>query len=73
MDFLEEDKCILDTAKRQVTVNQSKPLSLVPSVSNTVGTPVNVTVNKMVTIPPASEMEILGRLPAEGGPWLITA
>ena len=71
MDFLEEHKCILDMAKRQVTVNQSEPLSLVPIVSNSVGTPVNVTVNKTVTIPPASEMEILGRLPAEGGPWLI--
>ena len=71
MDFLEEHKCILDMAKRQVTVNQSEPLSLVPIVTNSVGTPVNVTVNKTVTIPPASEMEILGRLPAEGGPWLI--
>ena len=40
-------------------------------MSNTVGAPVNVTVNKTVTIPPASEMEILGQLPAEGGPWLI--
>ena len=71
MDFLEEHQCILDMAKRQVTVNQSEPLSLVPTVSNSVSTPVNVTVNKTVTIPPASEMEILGRLPAEGGPWLI--
>ena len=58
-------------AKQQVIVNQSEPLSLVPTVSNSVGTSVNVTVNKMITIPPASEMEILSQLPAEGGPWLI--
>ena len=33
--------------------------------------PKSVTISETVTIPPTSEMEILGRLPAEGGPWLM--
>ena len=60
MDFLEKNKCILDIAKWQITVNQSEILSLAPPTLNSVSTPVNVTVNKTVTIPPECEMEILG-------------
>ena len=49
----------------------SKPLSFAPSMSNSISNPVNDTVSKTVTIPPACKMEIPGWLPAESRPWLI--
>ena len=70
MDFLENHKCIVNIAKREIVLEQSKPLILTTPVTSS-SNPINITISKTVTIPPNSEMEILGQLPAEGGPWLM--
>ena len=67
MDFLEKYQCVVNIAKREIVLEHSNSLPLVTSAT-TSSHSINVTICNTVIIPPNSEMEIFGRLSAEGGP-----
>ena len=71
MDFMEANKCVLDIAKRQLILEQLEPLALVPSNLSHSSTVSHVIMSRTVTIPGASEIEIMARLPVKEGSWLI--
>ena len=71
MDFLEDNKCVFDVAKRQITFKQLEPLSLVPPAPAVTVTVSNVALEKTITIPASCEIEVMARLYSGGGPWLV--
>ena len=64
---------MLDIAKRQLILKKLEPLVLVPSgINRSDSSTVNhVTMTRAVTIPGASEIEVMAKLPVKDGCWLI--
>ena len=71
MDFLEDNKCVFDVAKRQITFKQLETLSLVPPAPPLTVTISNVALEKTITIPASCEIEVMAWLSSGGGPWLV--
>ena len=71
MDFLEDNKCVFDIAKRQITFKQLEALSLVPPAPALTVTVSNVALEKTITIPASCKIEVMARLYSGGGPWLV--
>jgi len=72
MDFMEENKCLVDIGDKKISFKDGKWFSLAPSVSTTSDNSVHhVTLDMSITIPAASELEVMAHLPALGGQWLI--
>ena len=53
MDFMEDNKCVVNIAERQISVRDGISLSLVPSLPITNDTVNHVTLNTSITVPAA--------------------
>ena len=71
MDFMEDNKCVVNIAEKQISVRSGISLSLVPTSPMTNNTVNHVTLNTSITVPATSEFEVMARLSANGGQWLI--
>ena len=72
MDFMKENKCALDIADKRISVNDGKSLSLVPSISISSDSSIHhVTLSTSITVPAASELEVMVQLSVKDGQRLI--
>ena len=62
MDFLEDNKCVFDVAKRQITFKQLVALSHVSTSPTLTVTFSNVALEKTVLIPASCEIEVMAQL-----------
>ena len=69
--WVEDNKCVVNIAEKQISVRSGISLSLVPSSPITNNTVNHVTLNTSITVPATSELEVMARLSANGGQWLI--
>jgi len=63
MDFMEENKCGVDAADKQISVKDGKCTSLLPSFSIASDNSIHhVTLSTPITIPAVSELEVMVQL-----------
>jgi len=72
IDFMGENKCVVNIADKQFFFKGGKSFSLAPSVSTLNDNNVHhVTLSMSFTVPAACEFEVMAHLPASNGQWLI--